>query len=76
MGILNVTPDSFSDGNRYANDLRPPIEHQNYSPLLAEAIRDAGVPDGVYNVVHGFGATTAGPIAKALVQALLPQPSK
>jgi peptidoglycan glycosyltransferase len=25
---------------------------------------------------HGYGATTAGPIAKAIVQALLPQPSK
>lgn len=25
--------------------------------LLAEAIRDAGVPPGVFNVVHGFGET-------------------
>ncbi|MEU0463837.1 2-hydroxymuconic semialdehyde dehydrogenase [Amycolatopsis sp. NPDC006131] len=28
--------------------------------LLAEVITEAGVPDGVYNVVHGFGAGSAG----------------
>lgn len=28
--------------------------------LLAEVIRDAGVPDGVFNVVHGFGPDSAG----------------
>jgi aminomuconate-semialdehyde/2-hydroxymuconate-6-semialdehyde dehydrogenase len=28
--------------------------------LLAEVLSDAGLPDGVYNVVHGFGAGSAG----------------
>ncbi|MBE3593789.1 MAG: aldehyde dehydrogenase [Candidatus Carbobacillus altaicus] len=28
--------------------------------LLAEVIRDAGIPDGVVNVVHGFGPNSAG----------------
>ena len=28
--------------------------------LLGEICRDAGVPDGVVNVVHGFGPTSAG----------------
>lgn len=28
--------------------------------LLAEVMRDAGIPNGVYNVVHGFGPNSAG----------------
>lgn len=28
--------------------------------LLGEVMKDAGVPDGVYNVVHGFGPGSAG----------------
>lgn len=28
--------------------------------ILAEIMRDAGVPDGVFNVVHGFGPDSAG----------------
>ncbi|MBX6350820.1 MAG: 5-carboxymethyl-2-hydroxymuconate semialdehyde dehydrogenase [Clostridia bacterium] len=30
--------------------------------LLAEVVREAGVPDGVFNVVHGFGETAGAPL--------------
>lgn len=30
--------------------------------LLGEVMRDAGFPEGVYNVVHGFGADSAGQV--------------
>ncbi|MBX5475978.1 MAG: 5-carboxymethyl-2-hydroxymuconate semialdehyde dehydrogenase [Clostridia bacterium] len=30
--------------------------------LLAEAVQEAGVPDGVFNVVHGFGDTAGAPL--------------
>jgi Aldehyde dehydrogenase family len=40
--------------------VKPSEETPATATLLAEAIRDAGVPDGVYNVVHGFGPNSAG----------------
>ena len=54
------------------------VAHVNTTWFVAFAPADA--PKVAVAVVlenqHGFGATTAGPIAKALLQALLPQPSK
>jgi aminomuconate-semialdehyde/2-hydroxymuconate-6-semialdehyde dehydrogenase len=40
--------------------VKPSEETPATATLLAEAIKDAGVPDGVYNVVHGFGPDSAG----------------
>ncbi len=37
--------------------VKPSEETPSTATLLAEVLSDAGVPDGVYNVVHGFGAT-------------------
>jgi aminomuconate-semialdehyde/2-hydroxymuconate-6-semialdehyde dehydrogenase len=40
--------------------VKPSEETPTTATLLAEVMRDAGVPDGVYNVVHGFGPGSAG----------------
>jgi aminomuconate-semialdehyde/2-hydroxymuconate-6-semialdehyde dehydrogenase len=40
--------------------VKPSEETPATTTLLAEAIRDAGIPNGVYNVVHGFGPGSAG----------------
>jgi aminomuconate-semialdehyde/2-hydroxymuconate-6-semialdehyde dehydrogenase len=40
--------------------VKPSEETPATATLLAEAMADAGVPAGVYNVVHGFGAGSAG----------------
>jgi aminomuconate-semialdehyde/2-hydroxymuconate-6-semialdehyde dehydrogenase len=40
--------------------VKPSEETPATATLLAEAIQDAGIPNGVYNVVHGFGAGSAG----------------
>jgi aminomuconate-semialdehyde/2-hydroxymuconate-6-semialdehyde dehydrogenase len=40
--------------------VKPSEETPATATLLAEAMKDAGVPDGVYNVVHGFGPNSAG----------------
>ena len=40
--------------------VKPSEETPATATLLAEAMKEAGVPDGVYNVVHGFGANSAG----------------
>jgi aminomuconate-semialdehyde/2-hydroxymuconate-6-semialdehyde dehydrogenase len=37
--------------------VKPSEETPSTATLLAEVLSDAGIPDGVYNVVHGFGAT-------------------
>jgi aminomuconate-semialdehyde/2-hydroxymuconate-6-semialdehyde dehydrogenase len=37
--------------------VKPSEETPSTATLLAEVLSDAGVPDGVYNVVHGFGGT-------------------
>jgi aminomuconate-semialdehyde/2-hydroxymuconate-6-semialdehyde dehydrogenase len=40
--------------------VKPSEETPATATLLAEAMRDAGIPNGVYNVVHGFGPDSAG----------------
>jgi aminomuconate-semialdehyde/2-hydroxymuconate-6-semialdehyde dehydrogenase len=40
--------------------VKPSEETPATAALLAEAMQQAGVPDGVYNVVHGFGPNSAG----------------
>jgi aminomuconate-semialdehyde/2-hydroxymuconate-6-semialdehyde dehydrogenase len=40
--------------------VKPSEETPVTATLLAEAMQDAGVPSGVYNVVHGFGPGSAG----------------
>ncbi|MDT3440083.1 MULTISPECIES: 2-hydroxymuconic semialdehyde dehydrogenase [unclassified Pseudofrankia] len=40
-----------------------PSEHTpTTATMLAEVLAEAGVPDGVYNVVHGFGPGSAGQV--------------
>jgi len=40
--------------------VKPSEETPATATLLAEVMKDAGIPDGVYNVVHGFGQNSAG----------------
>jgi aminomuconate-semialdehyde/2-hydroxymuconate-6-semialdehyde dehydrogenase len=40
--------------------VKPSEETPATATLLAEAMQDAGIPAGVYNVVHGFGPESAG----------------
>ena len=40
--------------------VKPSEETPATATLLAEAMQHAGIPDGVYNVVHGFGPNSAG----------------
>ena len=40
--------------------VKPSEETPATATLLAETMQDAGVPKGVYNVVHGFGPGSAG----------------
>jgi aminomuconate-semialdehyde/2-hydroxymuconate-6-semialdehyde dehydrogenase len=40
--------------------VKPSEETPATATLLAEVMREAGVPHGVYNVVHGFGPNSAG----------------
>jgi aminomuconate-semialdehyde/2-hydroxymuconate-6-semialdehyde dehydrogenase len=40
--------------------VKPSEETPATATLLAEAMQDAGIPKGVYNVVHGFGPKSAG----------------
>ncbi|SDV51305.1 2-hydroxymuconic semialdehyde dehydrogenase [Chitinasiproducens palmae] len=39
---------------------KPSEESPSSATLLAEVMRDAGVPPGVFNLVHGFGPGSAG----------------
>ena len=40
--------------------VKPSEESPSTATLLADVIRDAGAPSGLYNVVHGFGVGSAG----------------
>lgn len=40
--------------------VKPSEETPSTATLLAEVVHEAGIPDGVYNVVHGFGPNAAG----------------
>jgi aminomuconate-semialdehyde/2-hydroxymuconate-6-semialdehyde dehydrogenase len=40
--------------------VKPSEETPATATLLAEAMAESGIPDGVYNVVHGFGPNSAG----------------
>ena len=40
--------------------VKPSEETPATATLLAESMQQAGIPDGVYNVVHGFGPNSAG----------------
>ena len=40
--------------------VKPSEETPATATLLAEAMHDAGIPNGVYNVVHGLGSGSAG----------------
>lgn len=40
--------------------VKPSEETPTTATLLAKILQDSGVPDGVYNVVHGFGPGSAG----------------
>ncbi|WP_233526791.1 MULTISPECIES: 2-hydroxymuconic semialdehyde dehydrogenase [unclassified Herbaspirillum] len=39
---------------------KPSEESPSSATLLAEVIRDVGVPPGVFNLIHGFGGNSAG----------------
>ena len=39
---------------------KPSEESPSSATLLAEVMRDAGIPPGVFNLIHGFGANSAG----------------
>ena len=43
MGILNVTPDSFSDGGRFAG----PAEAVRHAERLVDALRALDLPTGI-----------------------------
>jgi aminomuconate-semialdehyde/2-hydroxymuconate-6-semialdehyde dehydrogenase len=40
--------------------VKPSEETPATATLLAEVMQEAGIPDGVYNVIHGFGPDSAG----------------
>lgn len=47
-------------GSGNAVVVKPSEDTPQSATLLAEVIKSAGAPDGVYNVVHGFGVDSAG----------------
>lgn len=40
--------------------VKPSEETPATATLLAEVMKEVGIPDGVYNVIHGFGPNSAG----------------
>ncbi len=57
LSTWKIAP-AMASGN--AVILKPSEETPTTATLLAEAMRDAGVPDGAFNLVHGFGPDSAG----------------
>lgn len=57
LSTWKVAP-AMASGNAVV--LKPSEETPTTATLLAEVMRDAGVPDGAFNVVHGFGPGSAG----------------
>src|SRR6201995_2115101 len=51
MGALRVLPIALSTGNCFI--LTPSERDPSASLILAELLKEAGLPDGVFNVVHG-----------------------
>ena len=49
---------AMSSGN--AVILKPSEETPTTATMLAEVMKEAGMPDGAFNVVHGFGPNSAG----------------
>ncbi|MFC4374256.1 2-hydroxymuconic semialdehyde dehydrogenase [Nocardia halotolerans] len=45
--------------------VKPSEETPSTANLLAEVLQEVGLPQGVYNVVHGFGAGSAGELLTA-----------
>ena len=43
--------------------VKPSEETPSSATVLAEVMADAGVPAGVFNLVHGFGPAPAGPVS-------------
>src|ERR1700759_1951309 len=51
MGALRVLPIALSTGNCFI--LTPSERDPSASLILAELLKEAGLPDGVFNIVHG-----------------------
>ncbi|MEX2453156.1 MAG: 2-hydroxymuconic semialdehyde dehydrogenase [Rhodospirillaceae bacterium] len=57
LSTWKIAP-AMASGN--AVILKPSEETPTTATLLAEVMKDAGMPDGAFNVVHGFGPDSAG----------------
>ncbi len=57
LSTWKIAP-AMASGN--AVILKPSEETPTTATLLAEVMKDSGVPDGAFNLVHGFGPDSAG----------------
>lgn len=57
LSTWKIAP-AMASGN--AVILKPSEETPTTATLLAEVMRESGVPDGAFNLVHGFGPDSAG----------------
>ncbi len=57
LSTWKIAP-AMASGN--AVILKPSEETPTTATLLAEVMKDAGMPDGAFNLVHGFGPGSAG----------------